>query len=230
MLRARRRLRDANLAQARRDGAVQPRPVGHHGRTLRTEHRGGHRFAGREFGQHVPVHDEVPRPSDDPGGVRRNRDPLAERRQRSETQGCGRSGDGRRIVRLLGQGERSPGRVGHDLPDRRYERHADRRRHQRPARRMPRRTAERHRDHRPDERDGLPLRLDERGAEDPDRSHHPRRTGGVCLPAGHPLDAGPHDLHLRRPDRNVRLPRTGRLLDQPPDAVRPRAGDRYGRR
>ena len=45
-LHARRRLFDARLAETRRDGAVQAHPVGRDGRTVRTEHRVGHGYAG----------------------------------------------------------------------------------------------------------------------------------------------------------------------------------------
>ncbi len=69
-LHARRRLLDARLAEARRDGPVQAHPVGRDGGAGRAEHRIGDRYAGRELPEHVPVHDEIPRTSPDARRVR----------------------------------------------------------------------------------------------------------------------------------------------------------------
>ena len=66
----RRRILDARLAEARRNGPVQAHPVGRDGGAGRAEHRIGDRYAGRELPEHVPVHDEIPRTPPDARRVR----------------------------------------------------------------------------------------------------------------------------------------------------------------
>ena len=170
------------------------------------------------------------RPSFDTRAVRADRHPLAAERRYSASEGHRPRGDGRRGIHLSGPHGRTCRLYRRGVPERRVERHGGGGEHRRPHCRADRGAARRAGVRRPAERQPFPLRLDGERLVDARRSDSAGRAGGLCLLAGHPFDAHSDHRHRRLAGRHVRRHVAAGILDQPLDALRPRAGHRYGGR